>query len=124
MAHEMTQHDTAMYRSNTPAWHGLGTVIQGQPNSADAIRLAGLGWQVVKERAFAAVEAADGDLASQGAGLTGGAIVAPDVFVVARDDLPRTNPARNLGSVGAMYKPIQNAVAFRIAGQTVSERPE
>lgn len=29
-----------------PAWHGLGTVVQNAPTSADALQLAGLDWKV------------------------------------------------------------------------------
>jgi len=38
MAHEMGELDNAMYGSNEAAWHGLGTVVAGQPSAADAIR--------------------------------------------------------------------------------------
>ena len=30
-------------------WHGLGTIIQEACNSADALRLAGLDWEVKQE---------------------------------------------------------------------------
>ena len=33
-------------------WHGLGTVVEDAPTSTDALRLAGLDWNVVQESVF------------------------------------------------------------------------
>lgn len=30
-------------------WHGFGTRVEEAPSSADALRLAGLGWKVLQE---------------------------------------------------------------------------
>lgn len=35
-----------------PAWHGLGIVIQEAPNSEEAIKMAGLDWEVKQGKAF------------------------------------------------------------------------
>lgn len=34
------------FLNKEPAWHGLGTIVQEAPTSADALRLAGLDWNV------------------------------------------------------------------------------
>lgn len=45
MAHEF---ETGFFGSGQAAWHGLGTVIDGQVTSDEAIKLAGLDWNVEK----------------------------------------------------------------------------
>jgi len=52
MAHEMTELDSAMYGSDRPAWHGLGTVVAGQPNAKEALKFSGLDWEVITEAAY------------------------------------------------------------------------
>jgi phage/plasmid-like protein (TIGR03299 family) len=48
MSHEMYENDTAMYANGEAAWHGLGTVVEHSPSPAEALRLSGLDWKVVK----------------------------------------------------------------------------
>ena len=43
--------ETMFYTREKP-WHGLGTRVEEAPASADALRLAGLDWQVVQEPIF------------------------------------------------------------------------
>jgi phage/plasmid-like protein (TIGR03299 family) len=38
----------------TPAWHGLGTVVQEAPDSLTALKLAGLDWDVIPEKVYLA----------------------------------------------------------------------
>ena len=45
MAHMIEQ----MFSVREKPWHGLGTIVMEAPASADALRLAGLGWNVVQE---------------------------------------------------------------------------
>ena len=40
--------ETMMYVREKP-WHGLGTMVEEAPVSADALRLAGLDWTVRQE---------------------------------------------------------------------------
>ncbi len=45
MAHEITQHDNVVLH-RTPAWHGLGVVVQDAPTPMEALKIAGLDWNV------------------------------------------------------------------------------
>jgi len=45
MSHEITNRD-GLVLTGQPAWHGLGVVVKDAPSPKEAIRLAGLGWQV------------------------------------------------------------------------------
>ena len=42
----------SMFYTREKPWHGLGTRVEEAPASADALRLAGLDWQVVQEPIF------------------------------------------------------------------------
>lgn len=48
MAHEF---ESGMF-VREKAWHGLGTIVQEAPTSADALRLAGLDWNVIQKPVF------------------------------------------------------------------------
>ena len=39
----------SMFYTREKPWHGLGIQVQEAPASADALRLAGLDWNVVQE---------------------------------------------------------------------------
>ncbi len=41
-----------MFSVREKPWHGLGTVVMDAPTSADALRLAGLDWNVVQEPVY------------------------------------------------------------------------
>lgn len=45
MAHEF---DSGMF-TKTAAWHGLGTVVDKAPSTAEAIKLAGMDWSVIEQ---------------------------------------------------------------------------
>jgi phage/plasmid-like protein (TIGR03299 family) len=47
MAHEITSEDSLVL-TGRPAWHGLGTIVQGAPTMSEALRLAGLEWDVLR----------------------------------------------------------------------------
>lgn len=38
-----------MFSVREKPWHGLGEIIQEAPTSEDALRLAGLDWNVIQE---------------------------------------------------------------------------
>lgn len=104
MSHLIESLDNVLLGSNKPAWHGLGTVVRGQPTSAEALRLAKLDWTVSVEP----VCLPDGN---------GGFIEIPESFATVRDDLARTDYRRALGVVGNRYVPIQNSEGFDIADE-------
>src|SRR5262245_65986238 len=85
MAHRIEN----MFSVMKAPWHGLGTVLKGPPSIEDGLRLAGLDWQVRRERLF-----------------TAGGQQAP-AFAVVRD-----SDGRALGAVGERYRPLQNKDAF------------
>ena len=102
MAHLVAELDRPMYGSNKPAWHGLGTVVAGQPTSEEAIRYAGLDWSVSLEDFY-----------------TADMVTVPGHKLTVRTDLPGSDARRVLGVVRDRYTPIQNADAFVWADQLV-----
>jgi len=81
--------ETMFYTREKP-WHGMGTRVEEAPSSADAIRLAGLDWQVIQE-----------DIYTEGGG------VIPGYRANIRD-----SDRKVLGVVTDRYKIIQNQEAF------------
>lgn len=86
MSHEV---ETAMYVGR-PAWHRLGTVVEDAPTVEEAMRLAGLDWQVEKLPLFLPT----GD---------------PSRISCAT---VRSTDHRELGTVGVNFEPLQNVDAF------------
>lgn len=85
-----------IYQRRLP-WEGVGTNVEEAPTSADAIRLAGLDWEVVQKPIYC-----DG-------------MVAPGVVGNIRvEDNPDSQKVEKhlLGIVSQHYKPIQNVEAF------------
>lgn len=92
MAHEF---ETGFFVS-TPAWHGLGVLLESAPETAqEAITCAGLDWEVSRRNLFAAPPS-DG----------------PMIPVEGNAAIVRESDNRILGIVGAQYDPIQNTKAF------------
>jgi phage/plasmid-like protein (TIGR03299 family) len=89
MAAGILERDTMFSVQETP-WHGLGKVVQSAPSIAEAIMLAGLGWEVYKDQLYAA----DGTAVS--------------AFAVRRKD----NNEIVGDAVGPHWRPLQNAHAF------------
>lgn len=87
-----------------PAWHGLGTVVGDAPSIADAIKLAGLDWEVeLRELAYI----------TPGQSLLNEAPQAKAVV--------RTSDGRCLGVVGNSFRPLQNVEAFNFFEPFVSQ---
>jgi phage/plasmid-like protein (TIGR03299 family) len=74
------------------AWHGLGTVLQDAPTTAEAISQAGLDWRVLEEPFYQ---------------------VEDEEAAVLRKKLVRDRDQRLLGVVNPDYTPLQNQDAFR-----------
>ncbi|MCP4899974.1 MAG: DUF932 domain-containing protein [bacterium] len=82
------------------AWHGLGTVLDDAPDTAKALALAGLDWEVETVPVQAIVD--------------GEAIPAPDSRAMVRNVHQRDGSLQTdvLGIVGTRYRPLQNSEAF------------
>ena len=107
MAHEIDQtavaQGSAMF-ADAPAWHGLGTVVAGAQTTEDALRIAGLDWEVSKCPLLA--ELPDGSQRH-----------VPERFATYR-----TDTMAPLGAVGKAYAVLQNRDAFRIMDAVVGEQ--
>jgi phage/plasmid-like protein (TIGR03299 family) len=101
MAHEIDMttdsKGSAMFAYN-PAWHGLGTVVSEAQSSADALRIAGLDWDVSLTDLTADFgEDATGERYRK----------VPECRATYR-----TDTGMPLGAVGTRYTPLQNREAF------------
>jgi phage/plasmid-like protein (TIGR03299 family) len=85
MAHEV---ETLMYTREKP-WHGLGTRVDEAPNSAEALKLAGLDWQIVQH-----------DVSTDG-----------NIIPGYKANV-RSTDQRCMGIVSSRYKVVQNEDAF------------
>lgn len=88
--------ETMMYVREKP-WHGLGTEVTEAPTSADALRFAGLDWQVNQEPVFNS---------------RGGIVKGYRANV-------RDSDGSVLGIVGDRYKVVQNADAFKFTDDLI-----
>lgn len=86
MAHEI---ETAMFVGR-PAWHGLGVVLENAPSIAEAIKLAGLDWNVIEKPLY----------------------LADRTKVTTHRAMVRDTDGTCLGVVGNGFTPLQNAEAF------------
>ena len=91
-----TEVETMMYVREKP-WHGLGTEVTEAPTSADALRFAGLDWQVNQEPVFNS---------------RGGIVKGYKANV-------RDSDGSVLGIVGDRYKVVQNADAFKFTDDLI-----
>lgn len=99
----MADHVESAFFARTPAWHNIGTVVEKEVTSSDAIVLAGLDWDVGVKTVSAEVD-------------EGLFVDIPDVKAVVRlsDNTP-------LGVVGNRYAPVQNRNAFSFFDSVVGE---
>jgi phage/plasmid-like protein (TIGR03299 family) len=90
-----------------PAWHGHGTVVQAAQTSADALRIAGLDWDVQLT-----------DLAADFGPECEGQRYKP---VTTHRATFRSDTGATLGAVGMRYQPLQNREAFAWMDEVVGE---
>jgi phage/plasmid-like protein (TIGR03299 family) len=93
-----------MLGSGKSAWHGEGTVIQGRATAAEALETAHLNWTVSKH-----------EVISDGTKLG-------DTFSIMRDDKPKTDDSRYLGTVGKDYRIINNIDQLNILDPIVGRQ--
>lgn len=100
MAHQINVQNgkaSMMYVGEEP-WHGLGTKLDKPAKAAEAIKAAGLNWDVIKQPIFA----------------IGGHVIHPvvDKYAVVRSDQWAKPDCSVLGIVSGDYIPLQNREAF------------
>ncbi|RZM26241.1 MAG: DUF945 domain-containing protein [Pedobacter sp.] len=110
MAHQLNFNEDsqkhAFFSVKEKAWHGLGTIVDQYPTSAEALTFAGLDYTVVKRPLFTMDNLNDefrkGELLTAEAGLE-----VPNFFATVRTDSEQV-----LGVVGRDYSVVQNVDAF------------
>ena len=91
----MSANVESMFSVRETPWHGLGTVIQDAVNSEEALKLAGLDWEIIQ-------------VPVEYKGIATG-----HQFNIRSSDDPVT------GVVGARYKPVQNKDAFAFTHEPI-----
>lgn len=101
MAHEVE----SMFSVRKVPWHGLGTILDSPPTSEEAIKEAGLDWQVLQRAVYWQSP------------------LNPDKYIEIPDRklLVRDNDETALGLVSKDYTPLQNSTAFSFFDPLVSE---
>ncbi len=109
MAHnlEIVDGEASMMYVGEPPWHGLGTQLEKPATAEEAIRAAGMNWDVRKVPLVAAIDEAR--------------IPVRGRFAIVRVDV-RGNPRHPvLGLVGKGYEPLQNHEAFEFFDHIVGK---
>lgn len=99
MAHEITSTDSLFSVRYAP-WHGLGEVIENAPTSEDALRIAGLDWEVIQQPLYTKAD-------DQWFSVTEPGVPVEDYRANLRGDNGTV-----LGVVSNGYKVVQNREAF------------
>ena len=95
----MSANVESMFSVRENPWHGLGTIVMEAPSSAEALRLAGLDWEVVQEPVCTGYgEPVEGYRANV-----------------------RSTDRRVLGVVSDRYKVVQNVEAFRFTDELLGK---
>jgi phage/plasmid-like protein (TIGR03299 family) len=113
MAHNLNYNEKTQQHSffsvKEPAWHSLGKLVTDYPTSAEALKFAGLDYEVVKRKIYTH----DGEI-NKGLDFLIRDIEIPEHFATVRTD---TNQV--LGVVGRDYEIIQNTEAFSFFDEIV-----
>lgn len=94
--------EAAFFSVKEKPWHGLGKVVEDYPTSAEAIKAAGLDFEVEKRPLFTPI-----NLAGDNPDLS-----IPNLLVHTHFATVRTDTHQQLGVVGSRYEIVQNAQAF------------
>ncbi len=109
MAHKLNYNDKTQKHSffsvQEKAWHGLGQIVKDYPTSSEAIKHAGLDYEVEKRKLFTF----DGENQN---GDPDSAIIIPEIEVPNFFATVRTDTDEVLGVVGKDYQIVQNRDAF------------
>ena len=92
----------SFFSVNEKPWHNLGQIVTDYPNSKEALKYAGLDYEVVKRKIYTH----DGDL---GKGLD---FLIRDIEIPNHQATIRTDTNQVLGVVGKDYEIVQNVDAF------------
>ena len=107
MAHNINYNEQTKRHSffsvKEKAWHGLGQIISDYPNSAEALKYAGLDFTVVKRKLFTY----DNENSFGNSDTVTPKIEVPNFFATVRTDTEQA-----LGVVGKDYEVVQNVDAF------------
>lgn len=87
------------------AWHGLGQIVEGYPNSAEALKFAGLDYTVEKRKLFTFDN--ENQTANEDTEIKIPEIEVPNYYATVRTDNENI-----LGVVGRDYEVVQNVDAF------------
>ena len=87
------------------AWHGLGQIVEGYPNSAEALKFAGLDYTVEKRKLFTFDN--ENQTANEDTEIKIPEVEVPNYFATIRTDNENI-----LGVVGRDYEVVQNVDAF------------
>lgn len=88
-----------MFSVREKPWHGLGTIVMEAPTSADALRLAGLDWNVVQEPVYTGY----------------------NEMVAGYKANVRSSDRKVLGVVSDRYKVVQNVDAFSFTDSLIGQ---
>ncbi|MDX2001817.1 MAG: DUF932 domain-containing protein [Chitinophagales bacterium] len=109
MAHNLNYNERtgkySFFSVQQKAWHNLGQVVAQYPTSAEAIKYAGLDFEVTKSPLY--TQGTGISIDNKGEVKEGGNILVPDQFATIRTD---NNTV--FGVVGKDYQIVQNADAF------------
>jgi len=107
MPHNLSERDgnAAVMVVGEPAWHRLGTVLDGPATAEEAIQAAQLDWEVMKQPLFAGQQRHS----------------VPDYYAIVRGDDWAKHKATVLGMVRGNYMPVQNREAFKFFDPIVGE---
>ena len=112
MSHEITIREDGFAEAAfalTPAWHGLGTVLDHHMTSAEAMEKAGLDWQVLQEPVYRKRDTVTGPKFRE----------VSEAFLNVRSDI--SGPAGELGFVTDHYQVVQNTEAFKFLDSLVED---